>query len=56
MKITYYLEIVDSGIGDRSVFSGLWTPEPLIATLEAMFSNAAVYASHQAPHGTQPAS
>ena len=46
--------VIESGIGDRAVFSGLWKPEPLIAALEAMFSDAAAYASHKAHHGNVP--
>ena len=46
--------VIDSGIGDRAVFSGVWMIEPLVATLEAMFDDAAGYASHAAHFGAPP--
>jgi len=45
---------LESNIGDRAVFSGLATAEPLIATTDAMLSDAAAYASHAAHFGTPP--
>ncbi len=47
--------VVESEIGDRAVFSGLWTVEPVIATVEAMLSDAAGYASHRVHFGGPPA-
>ena len=46
--------VIDSGIGDRAVFSGVWMIEPLVAMLEAMFDDAAGYASHAAHFGAPP--
>ena len=46
--------VLESGIGDRAVFSGLAVAGPLIATLEAMFSDAAGYASFAAHFGPPP--
>jgi len=46
--------VVTSGIGDRAVLSGLWTPEPLVAAIEAMRRDAAGYASYRAYHGDVP--
>ena len=45
---------LESNIGDRAVFSGLAKAEPLIATIDAMLSDAAAYASHAAHFGTPP--
>jgi hypothetical protein len=36
------------------VFSGLVAMEPLAATIDAMLSDTAAYASHAAHHGTPP--
>ena len=47
--------VIESGIGDRAVFSGIWTAEPLVASIEAMLQDAAGYASHRAHHGGPPA-
>lgn len=47
--------VIESGIGDRAVFSGIWTVEPLVASIEAMLQDAAGYASHRAHHGGPPA-
>lgn len=47
--------VIESDIGDRAVFSGLATPAPLVATIEAMLSDAAGYAAHRAHFGTPPA-
>ena len=45
---------LESNIGDRAVFSGLAKAEPLIATIDAMLSDAAAYASHAAHYGAPP--
>ncbi len=45
---------LESNIGDRAVFSGLAKAEPLIATIDAMLSDAAAYASHAAHFGAPP--
>ena len=46
--------VVDSVIGDRAVFSGIWRVEPLIATIDAMLEDAAAYASWRAHFGDPP--
>jgi predicted DsbA family dithiol-disulfide isomerase len=46
--------VLESAIGDKAVFSGLVRIEPLAATIDAMLSDAAAYASHSAHHGTLP--
>lgn len=46
--------VVDSVIGDRAIFSGIWRPEPLVATVEAMLADAAAYASWRAHFGDPP--
>ena len=46
--------VLDDAIGDRAVFSGLWTSTPLAATLDAMLADAAAYASYAAHHGAPP--
>ena len=47
--------LVEDSIGDCAVFSGLVTAEPLVATIEAMLSDTAAYASYAAHHGSPPA-
>ena len=47
--------VLESGIGDKAVFSGLVAIAPLAATIEAMLSDAAGYASHKAHFGGPPA-
>lgn len=47
--------LVEDIIGDRAVFSGLATVEPLAATLDAMVHDCAGYASHAAHFGKPPA-
>jgi predicted DsbA family dithiol-disulfide isomerase len=46
--------ILEDAIGDKAVFSGLVAMEPLAATIDAMLSDTAAYASHAAHHGTTP--
>ncbi|MDB6129546.1 MAG: disulfide bond formation protein DsbA [Verrucomicrobiales bacterium] len=46
--------VLESAIGDKAVFSGLATAEPLEATLQAMISDAAAYASYAAHFGAVP--
>ena len=46
--------ILEDGIGDKAVFSGLVRLEPLVATIDAMLSDTAAYASHAAHHGKMP--
>ncbi len=46
--------ILESVIGDRAVFSGLASAAPLVATLDAMISDATAYASHRAHFGPPP--
>lgn len=48
--------VLDSNIGDRAMFSGVWRFEPLIATIDSMLSDAAAYASWKAHIGDPPAS
>ncbi len=45
--------LVDS-IGDKSVFSGLVSLQPVAAAIDAMLSDTAAYASHAAHHGAPP--
>lgn len=57
MKITQRPAfLVEDAIGDRAVFSGLATSAPLAATIDAMLSDAAAYASHAAHYGPPPKS
>lgn len=44
--------VIESDIGDRTVFSGVWKLDPLVAALEAMFEDSAAYTSYRAHHGT----
>jgi predicted DsbA family dithiol-disulfide isomerase len=47
--------VIDTEIGDRAIFSGIVTLEPLAATLDSMLHDAAAYAAHQAHFGDPPA-
>lgn len=47
--------VLTDAIGDKAVFSGLVRLEPLAATIDAMLSDTAAYAAHQAHHGAPPA-
>jgi predicted DsbA family dithiol-disulfide isomerase len=47
--------VIDTEIGDRAVFSGVVTLEPLTATLDSMLDDAAAYAAHKAHFGDPPA-
>lgn len=46
--------VLDSVISDRAVFSGIWRPDPLIATVEAMLDDASAYAAWRAHFGDPP--
>jgi predicted DsbA family dithiol-disulfide isomerase len=46
--------VLDSPIGDRAVFSGVWRLDPLAAAVESMLADAAAYASYQAHFGEPP--
>ena len=46
--------LLESGIGDRAVFSGLAVAAPLAAAIDAMLHDAAAYASHAAHFGSPP--
>jgi predicted DsbA family dithiol-disulfide isomerase len=46
--------VLDSGIGDRAVFSGFWRLEPLVAAVESMLADAAAYDSWKAHFGNPP--
>lgn len=47
--------LLENGIGDRAVFSGLVVAAPLAAATDAMLNDAAAYASHTAHFGPPPA-
>jgi predicted DsbA family dithiol-disulfide isomerase len=46
--------VIDTEIGDRAIFSGVVTLEPLTATLDSMLHDAAAYAAHKAHFGDPP--
>ena len=46
--------VLEDGIGDKAVFSGLVRIEPLAATIEAMLADTAAYAAHGAHFGPPP--
>ncbi|HTH47598.1 MAG TPA: DsbA family protein [Candidatus Limnocylindria bacterium] len=46
--------VIEDSIGDKAVFSGLASATPLAATIEAMLSDTAAYASHKAHFGGPP--
>jgi predicted DsbA family dithiol-disulfide isomerase len=47
--------LIESGIGDRAVFSGTVKPEPLVAAIEAQLADEAAYGSWKAHFGDPPA-
>lgn len=47
--------LVESTIGDKAVFGGLWQAGPLIAAIEQQLDDATRYASHAAHFGPPPA-
>ncbi len=46
--------VVESVIGDKAMFSGVWQAAPLIATIDGMLEDAASYAAHAAHHPPLP--
>ena len=46
--------VLEDEIGDKAVFSGLVSIDPLAATIEAMLADTAAYAAHRAHFGTPP--
>jgi predicted DsbA family dithiol-disulfide isomerase len=46
--------LIDTAIGDRAIFSGVITLEPIAATLDSMLEDAAFYAVHAAHFGEPP--
>jgi len=46
--------LLENKIGDRAVFSGLASIEPIAAATDAMLSDAAAYVSYTAHHGSTP--
>ncbi|HRI15245.1 MAG TPA: hypothetical protein PLX89_19800 [Verrucomicrobiota bacterium] len=46
--------LLESSIGDRAVFSGIWALAPLQITLETMAADAAAYTTHGAHFGGPP--
>jgi predicted DsbA family dithiol-disulfide isomerase len=46
--------VLESSIGDRAVFSGVWKPAPLVAAIESMLEDEAAYASWSAHFGGPP--
>lgn len=47
--------VLESNIGDRVVFSGVWRLAPLVAAIESMLADAAAYQSWKAHFGDPPA-
>jgi predicted DsbA family dithiol-disulfide isomerase len=43
--------VLEDSIGDKAVFSGIVSIEPIAATIDAMLADTAAYASHAAHHG-----
>jgi len=48
--------VLESGIGDRVVFSGVWRPAPLLVAVESLLADAAAYQSWKAHFGEPLAS
>jgi predicted DsbA family dithiol-disulfide isomerase len=46
--------VLDSNIGDRAVFSGVWRLDPLVAAIESMLADAKAYQSWKAHFGDPP--
>src|ERR1051325_3612967 len=38
--------LLESSIGDRAVFTGVWKATPIVATIDAMLDDAAAYTAH----------
>jgi predicted DsbA family dithiol-disulfide isomerase len=47
--------VLDSNIGDRVVFSGIWRLDPLVAAIESMLADASAYQSWKVHVGDPPA-
>lgn len=48
--------VLEDAIGDKAVFSGLVTIEPLAATIDAMLADTAAYTAHKVHYGPPPTS
>jgi predicted DsbA family dithiol-disulfide isomerase len=46
--------VIDTEIGDRTIFSGVIKLEPIAATIESMLDDAEFYAAHKAHFGDPP--
>jgi predicted DsbA family dithiol-disulfide isomerase len=46
--------VLESSIGDRSVFSGIWRAAPLVAAMDSMLEDEGAYASWSAHFGGPP--
>jgi predicted DsbA family dithiol-disulfide isomerase len=46
--------VIDTGIGDRAIFSGVIKLEPIAATIDSMLEDASFYAAHRAHFGDSP--
>jgi predicted DsbA family dithiol-disulfide isomerase len=46
--------VIDTEIGDRAIFSGVVSLEPLTATIDSMLDDVAAYAAHRAHFGDSP--
>jgi predicted DsbA family dithiol-disulfide isomerase len=46
--------VIDTEIGDRAIFSGVVTLQPLAATIDSLLEDAAAYAAHKAHFGNPP--
>jgi predicted DsbA family dithiol-disulfide isomerase len=46
--------VIDTEIGDRAIFSGVVTLQPLAATIDSLLEDAAAYAAHKAHFGDPP--
>ena len=47
--------LIDTEIGDRTIFSGVVKLEPLASTIDSMLEDATAYAAHKAHFGEPPA-
>ncbi len=46
--------LIESTIGDKAVFTGLWVANPLVAAIDAMLEDVARYQSFATHHGEAP--
>jgi len=46
--------VLESNLGDRDLFSGIWRVDPLVAAIKCMLANTAAYESWKGHFGGSP--